>query len=95
MDRHVCMYTLKGLYKLLTCFSHTRCVFTGDLGIFTNGYGNQMEPRVYDSYYRLSEEGVQPVLANSPIRSNTYSQTHASETKEQAGPGDVPWRSGG
>lgn len=56
MDRHMCIYTLKA------SSSHTRCVFTGDLGMFTNGYENQMEHRVYDPYYRLSEEGVQPVL---------------------------------
>lgn len=43
----MCMYTLKA------SSSHTRRMFTGDLGMFTNGYKDQMEHRVYDPYYRL------------------------------------------
>lgn len=64
------MFTLKGLYKLLTCSSHTRYMFTGDLGMFTNEYEDQIKHRVYDPYYSLGEQGVQPVLLNSPTRSN-------------------------
>lgn len=76
----MCIYTLKGLYKLLTSSSHTRCMFTGDLGMFTNGHEDQME-------HRLSE-GVQPVLVNSLTRSNTYTQTqtHAEENPDSTLP---------
>lgn len=70
MDRHTCIYSIKDLYKLLRCSNYTRFVFTGDLGIFTNGHQDQMEHRVYDPYYSLSEQGVQPVLLNSLTRYN-------------------------
>lgn len=86
-DGHMLMFTLKGLHKLLTCSSHTRCVFT-------NGGQDQTEHRVYGPYYSLSEQKPNQSFSTARQAPAGVAQTEASETKRQAEPGDGPCPAG-